>query len=92
MIEGMLSTSRLHTILVKVDLWWKVYLQYRSADTLTTGKFEYQHYNPDIITERNGYRFPHSTDWIFPPHVKSTKKEFYTKMERVMDILNVQCL
>jgi CarboxypepD_reg-like domain/TonB dependent receptor/TonB-dependent Receptor Plug Domain len=26
--------------------------------TLPTGKFEYQNYNPDIITERNGYRLP----------------------------------
>ena len=26
--------------------------------TLPTGKFEYQNYNPDVITERNGYRLP----------------------------------
>lgn len=26
--------------------------------TLPTGKYEYQNYNPDIITERNGYRLP----------------------------------
>jgi hypothetical protein len=26
--------------------------------TLPTGKFEYQNYDPDIITERNGYRLP----------------------------------
>ena len=26
--------------------------------TLPTGKFEYQSYNPDVITERNGYRLP----------------------------------
>ncbi|MEO5980453.1 MAG: TonB-dependent receptor [Chryseolinea sp.] len=26
--------------------------------TLPTGKFEYQNYNPDVISERNGYRLP----------------------------------
>ncbi len=26
--------------------------------TLPEGKFEYQNYNPDVITERNGYRLP----------------------------------
>jgi hypothetical protein len=26
--------------------------------TLPTGKFEYQNYHPDVITERNGYRLP----------------------------------
>lgn len=26
--------------------------------TLPTGKFEYQGYNPDVISERNGYRLP----------------------------------
>jgi hypothetical protein len=26
--------------------------------TLPTGKFEYQDYNPDVISERNGYRLP----------------------------------
>ena len=26
--------------------------------TLPTGKYEYQNYNPDVITERNGYRLP----------------------------------
>lgn len=26
--------------------------------TLPTGKFEYQNYRPDVITERNGYRLP----------------------------------
>ncbi|MDH4091504.1 MAG: TonB-dependent receptor [Cyclobacteriaceae bacterium] len=26
--------------------------------TLPTGKFAYQNYNPDVITERNGYRLP----------------------------------
>lgn len=26
--------------------------------TLPTGKFEYQNYNPDVITVRNGYRLP----------------------------------
>ncbi len=26
--------------------------------TLPTGKFEYQNYNPDVITERNAYRLP----------------------------------
>ncbi len=26
--------------------------------TLPTGKFEFQNYNPDVITERNGYRLP----------------------------------
>jgi hypothetical protein len=26
--------------------------------TLPTGKYEYQNYNADVITERNGYRLP----------------------------------
>ncbi|HTE34339.1 MAG TPA: hypothetical protein VK666_28360, partial [Chryseolinea sp.] len=26
--------------------------------TLPTGKYEYQNYNPDVISERNGYRLP----------------------------------
>ena len=26
--------------------------------TLPTGKFEYQNYNPSVVTERNGYRLP----------------------------------
>ena len=46
--------------------------------TLPTGKFEYQQYHPDVITERNGYRLPafHRLDLsaTYTPRKNSTRK------------------
>jgi hypothetical protein len=46
--------------------------------TVPTAKFEYQNYNPDVITERNGYRLPayHRLDLsaTYNPRGKAGKK------------------
>lgn len=46
--------------------------------TVPTAKFEYQNYNPDVITERNGYRLPayHRLDLsaIYNPRGKAGRK------------------
>lgn len=46
--------------------------------TLPTGKFEYQNYRPDVITERNGYRLPafHRLDLsaTYNPRKNSTRR------------------
>ena len=46
--------------------------------TLPTGKFEYQNYHPDVITERNGYRLPayHRLDLsaTYNPKKNATRK------------------
>lgn len=46
--------------------------------TLPTGKFEYQNYHPDVITERNGYRLPtfHRLDLsaTYTPRKNATRK------------------
>ena len=46
--------------------------------TLPTGKFEYQNYHPDVITERNGYRLPtyHRLDLsaTYVPKKNTTRK------------------
>jgi hypothetical protein len=46
--------------------------------TLPTGKFEYQNYRPDVITERNGYRLPafHRLDLsaTYTPRKNSTRR------------------
>ena len=46
--------------------------------TLPTGKFEYQQYHPDVISERNGYRLPafHRLDLsaTYTPRKNSTRK------------------
>jgi hypothetical protein len=58
--------------------------------TLPTGKFEYQNYHPDVITERNGYRLPafHRLDLsaTYTPRKNANRK---LKGQWVFSIYNV---
>ena len=58
--------------------------------TVPTAKFEYQNYNPDVITERNGYRLPayHRLDIsaTYTPRAKGGRK---WRGQWVLSIYNV---